>query len=182
MGITLRQVEAGDMTTIKSWLTNENNNIWLDSVFRENVFDDTRIAIMLMKKSNKTYIYEAQGKMAGVIGLTNIDMNNRSGMLWYVLGEKVFAMTGITTEAAKIFTKMCFNEFCLHSINAWSVIDNKASCRILEKNGFKLIGRQRECHYVGNIYKDRLLFDITIEDFNKLSLLSGYKLNNSNWL
>jgi len=168
MGITLRQVEANDITTIKSWLANKNNNIWLDSMFREDAFDDIRIAVMFMKKSNKTYIYEVHGKMAGIVGLTDIDLNNRSGMLWYVLGDKAFARTGITTEAVKIFTKMCFNEFGLHSIHAWSVIDNKASCRILEKNGLKLIGRQRECHYMGNIYKDRLLFDITIEDFNKL--------------
>ena len=53
----------------------------------------------------------------------------------------------------------------LRAINAWVVDGNAASVRILEKIGFRRIGRQRQCHRIEGRRRDRLLFDMVSTEF-----------------
>jgi RimJ/RimL family protein N-acetyltransferase len=167
MEISIRHMEIDDIRIVKPWIEEKKNHIWLDTPLQTDTMDEKELAIMLLKKSNKVYIFQVSDKPSGIVALANIDMTNRSGMLWYLLGDKSLAGRGVTSEAVKSFLKISFGEFGLHSINAWSVADNKASCRILQKSGFREIGRQRECHYMEGVFKDRLLYDITIGDIRK---------------
>ena len=49
--------------------------------------------------------------------------------------------------------------------NAWAADGNTGSIRILERNGFRPIGRQRMCHVIGGRQVDRLLFDLLTSEW-----------------
>jgi RimJ/RimL family protein N-acetyltransferase len=53
-----------------------------------------------------------------------------------------------------------FSALGLGAVSAWVVDGNTPSLRILERNSFKFIGRQRMCHVLGGAPRDRLLFDL----------------------
>ena len=59
---------------------------------------------------------------------------------------------------------MGFKVLGLQAINAWTVESNGPSIRVLEQNQFRLIGRQRRCHYIDGFPFDRLLFDLLAEE------------------
>ena len=166
MDVTVRNMDIKDIGIVKRWLTNKDNHIWLDSSFHREHMDDKELAIMLLKKENKMYMFEVEGKVVGIVGLNRIDMVNRCGIFWIISGNKAYAGYGLGVKVIKIVLGICFNELGLHSVYSWAVDTNKGGrARILEKVGFRLIGRQRECHFMDNVYRDRLWYDIIKEDF-----------------
>ena len=66
---------------------------------------------------------------------------------------------GLATRAVNELLTEAFGAG-LRAIAAWAVDSNTPSIRVLERNGFRLIGRQRRCHVVDGQARDRLLFDL----------------------
>jgi RimJ/RimL family protein N-acetyltransferase len=62
-----------------------------------------------------------------------------------------------------------FNELGLEAISAWTVEANHPSIRVLEKNRFRYMGKQRACHVANGTVMDRLLFDLLSEDYPQYS-------------
>jgi RimJ/RimL family protein N-acetyltransferase len=52
-----------------------------------------------------------------------------------------------------------FRDLGLHTVNTW-VVEHNPSLRIIERLGFRLIGRQRQSHCIDGRAYDRLLFDL----------------------
>jgi RimJ/RimL family protein N-acetyltransferase len=96
----------------------------------------------------------------GVVGLSDIHPRFRTALLWYALGQPRFAGRGLTGRAAAEVVRLGFHELELAAIQAWAVEGNEASLRILERIGFRAVGRQRRCHLIDGQLRDRLLFDI----------------------
>jgi ribosomal-protein-alanine N-acetyltransferase len=51
-----------------------------------------------------------------------------------------------------------FGELGLHRLEAGTLVDNAASRRVLEKNGFEHIGLARRYLHIGGDWRDHLLF------------------------
>jgi RimJ/RimL family protein N-acetyltransferase len=83
---------------------------------------------------------EYQGQFVGCISATvgQFEYNN-SAELGYWIG-KCFWNLGITTEAVKQFSESLFCTNKLNRLFVSVVAQNKASIRVLEKNGFSLEG------------------------------------------
>ena len=47
-------------------------------------------------------------------------------------------------------------------------MDHNQSLRIIERLGFRFIGRQRQCHYIDGRPYDRLLFDLLASEHQEL--------------
>jgi RimJ/RimL family protein N-acetyltransferase len=99
------------------------------------------------------------------VALSDIDRVFRTGRLWYVLGDKRFAGRGLTSRAVADLVREGFGPVRLEAINAWAVVENRPSIRILESNGFRLIGYQRRCHRIDGRPVDRALFDLLATEF-----------------
>ncbi len=82
-----------------------------------------------------------------------------------MLGDKGVANQRHTTAAVSRLLAIGFNELSLRAISAWAVEANHPSIRVLEKNGFRYIGKQRACHIVNGTVMDRLLFDLVSDEY-----------------
>ena len=62
-----------------------------------------------------------------------------NAMLSYCVFEKTYWNKGIASEAVSLFLKEVRSKFELHTIGAFTFSVNRASQRVLEKNGFRLV-------------------------------------------
>ena len=174
MDTLLRDIVPTDIPTIKPWLIDPQNAKWLDPFFQNESLRDEQLALFLMRREKKNYLIIYHDIPVGLIGLTDIDTINKSASIWSVLGHMSYRRKGITSLAYVLTLKKAFFELNLHSVNAW-VADTNFSIRIFEKLGFYKIGRQRQCHMLDGILKDRILFDILHINFDEAALLALLK-------
>ena len=69
---------------------------------------------------------------------------------------------GIATKAVKLMLDEAFTKLGLHRVTAWVYAPNKASSRVLEKNGFTLEGVQREAVLCEGTPTDHLMYGLLV--------------------
>ena len=143
------------------WLAQEENYQWLDFGNSRQIFTPALLKIMAQRETHFLRLYTAHSDDTpiGIVGLNNVDRNFRTAMLWGVAGDKSYRYRGYTGIAASGLLTLAFRDLGLHSVNTW-VVDHNSSQRTVERLGFRFIGRQRQCHYIGGRAYDRLLFDL----------------------
>ena len=162
----LRSVESDDIDVVFGWLTDECNSKWLD-------FGHGRplqtLALKLMLREDwyvlRLFVPSDGQAPVGIVGLSDVNRRHRTAMLWYVLGVRAHGGRGYTTQAVSRLLADAFGELELGAISAWTVESNVASRRVLERNGFQLIGSQRQCHWLDGRMVDRLWFDLLSREF-----------------
>lgn len=158
----LRPVEKSDFDLVASWMTAEENYKWLDFGQGIQALNPMLLGFMLKRRFHSMWVYTADDDVTpiGVVGLANVDRTFKTAELWYVLGEKSYAGKGYATRAVSKDLTIAFDELGLEAIHAWAVDKNTASVRVLEKCGFRFLGRQRSCHHVDGEVRDRLHYDL----------------------
>ena len=97
---------------------------------------------------------DVDGKLAGGIGLIlNGDVYIKSAEIGYWVGEQYWGK-GIATEAVRQMTEYAFYYFDLVRLYAEVFETNKASMRVLEKNGYYLEGVRRKAVFKNNVLMD----------------------------
>ena len=120
--------------------TEEHGKAWLEKVV--NALPAINMAI------------EADGKLVGGIGLIlNGDVYIKSAEIGYWLGEQYWGK-GIATEAVRQMTEYAFYYFDLVRLYAEVFETNKASMRVLEKNGYYLEGVRRKAVFKNDVLMD----------------------------
>ena len=76
--------------------------------------------------------------VVGLMDLT-LDDDRRQAELGYALSPTVWGY-GIASEAAKAMVDWGFTKLCLDAIVARALVNNPASCRVLQKTGFRRVG------------------------------------------
>ena len=162
MKLTLEQC------TIRPWRMDDaaslarhanNRKVWLslrDKFPHPYTSEDARKFLEATVKSEPItdFCIEVNGAAVGGIGIhLVIDVHRHTAELGYWLGEEFWAR-GIMTEAVGAFTGFCFDTFSLRRIYAEPFANNRASARVLEKNGFVFEGCLKN-----NVMKDRKLLD-----------------------
>jgi ribosomal-protein-alanine N-acetyltransferase len=95
----------------------------------------------------------------GVISLKGIDIVNKKASLGYWIGEEYWDK-GIATVAVQLIISYTFSELGLKEIYAFVFPENKASIRVLEKNGMNHVGEINEYHSLTGIYRTSLKYMI----------------------
>ena len=120
--------------------TEENGRAWLDKVVEPEPVINMAI--------------DVDGEAVGGIGLIlNGDVYIKSAEIGYWLGESFWGK-GISTEAVGQMTEYAFYYFDLVRLYAEVFESNKASMRVLEKNGYYLEGVRRKA-----VFKNEKLMD-----------------------
>jgi RimJ/RimL family protein N-acetyltransferase len=98
--------------------------------------------------------YKAKSKprnnvvLVGAISLKNMDLVNKKASLGYWIGEQYWGR-GIATECVSMIIDYAFSaELGLKELSAYVFPENKASIRVLEKNGMRKIGEVNEYHKI----------------------------------
>lgn len=126
--------------------TLEDAKKWIRKILKEN---------RKKKPTRIEFAIETDGKTVGRIGLGEIETHK--AVIGYWLGKRYWGK-GIMTKAIKLVTNFGFEKLKLRRIYAHVFPFNKASMRILEKNGYKLEGILRKEVKKGNKLIDTHLF------------------------
>ena len=101
--------------------------------------------------------------LVGAIGLNNIDLVNKKANLGYWIGEQYWGR-GIASECIRLIIDYAFSaELGLKEVLAYVFPENKASIRVLEKNGMKNKGEVNEYHKISKRYRNSLKYVIVLE-------------------
>jgi [ribosomal protein S5]-alanine N-acetyltransferase len=70
---------------------------------------------------------------------------------------------GLATSAVADVVEFAFSEAALHRLEAGTLVDNHASQRVLEKNGFERFGLARKLLRVNGEWRDHVLYERVVE-------------------
>jgi ribosomal-protein-alanine N-acetyltransferase len=70
---------------------------------------------------------------------------------------------GLASQAVAAVVELAFGKGRLHRLQAGTLVDNLASQRVLEKNGFERIGLARRYLHIGGAWRDHILFQRTVD-------------------
>jgi RimJ/RimL family protein N-acetyltransferase len=118
-------------------------------------------------QKNESYaIFKKDGdELIGDIGLSFIDLYNRSAMLGVMVHGERNRGEGYGTEAILLFLKHAFIDLNLESLWLGTWDYNAGAMRVYERIGFKPIGRRRKARVVGDRRYDEIMMDMISEEY-----------------
>lgn len=159
----LAPLDDATVPIVAEWLRREDVYSWLDFGLGLQRISLPALKMMAQRDIHCLRVHTAEGEDGppiGIVGLSNISKPFRTATIWAVLGDRRYGGRGHTYRATARLLTHAFRALGLASVNAWAVETNVASQRILRRLGFRLIGRQRQCHLIDGRLCDRLLFDL----------------------
>lgn len=103
------------------------------------------------------------GRLIGNAGIRLGSAGSHEAEIGYELAPEEWGH-GYATEAARAIVRFGFEELGLHRIGAWTVADNTASARVLEKVGMTVEGRLRDYQRFKGRYWDVVMYGMIRED------------------
>lgn len=154
---------------VAGWLARKENYQWLDFGNGRQVITPALLKIMAQRETHFLRVYTAPRDHTpiGIAALNNVDRAFKSATFWGAAGDKSFRNRGYGTLAGSKFLTLAIRELGLETINTW-VVEHNPSLRIIERLGFRFIGRQRKCHYIDGRPYDRLMFDLLASEHREL--------------
>jgi len=105
--------------------------------------------------------HKTQQKAIGRIDLGGFEMRSMGDIAYHIAGD--YWNQGLTTEAVAAVTDFGLNKLLLHRIQAFLMPLNKASIRVLEKNGYAQEGVLRKYRF-GKGFHDAAVLSILREE------------------
>ena len=167
--LLLRSVTEGDAEDIFEY--SKNPAVGLNAGWKPHeTIEDTRELMRLIfigQPVSFGIVLPENGKMIGTLGLINDPKREFDGarMLGYSLSED-YKGRGYMTEAVAAVIDYSFHQDGIELISAYCYPHNKASQRVIEKNGFSYEGRlaKAELLFNGQLL-DNLLYSLTREAY-----------------
>lgn len=100
----------------------------------------------------------------GVIGLTNLNKNDKNAETGYWLAQLYWGR-GFIPEAVTLILGFAFDTLKLHRVYAVTHSGNSRSIRVLEKAGFTLEGTWRKASQIDNVWSDVYAWGILEEEW-----------------
>jgi len=101
----------------------------------------------------------------GNIGLSSIDLVNRTGEYGVLIGNKDYWNKGVALEASMLIIKHAFNELNLNRIWCGTLESNIGMRKLAEKIGMKPEGVRKEAIFKSGRYQDVHNFGLLKTDF-----------------
>lgn len=162
---TIEPMEQEHVALVASWLTRADVTQWLDFGRGRQSLPAAALTIMLRQDAHRLWLVrEPGGEPVGIVALAEISPAFGTAVLWYAVGAVNARGRGVATAAVAAALEQAFGPLALHAVQAWIVDGNEASRRVLDRNGFRHVGRQRACHVIAGERHDRVLFDRLADD------------------
>jgi [ribosomal protein S5]-alanine N-acetyltransferase len=98
-------------------------------------------------------------RLVGIVSLKNIDSDNKKANVGYWIGEQHWD-NGLATESVALVINYAFSVLGLEEISAYVYSENKASIRVLERNGMTKKEEVNEYNQMSGRYKNTIKFAI----------------------
>ena len=140
----------------------ERLRVWLPWVDSSRTVEDRKNFIRgALKQFAQNNGFQAgiwhEGRLAGVVGHLGIDWENRSTSLGYWLGEE-FQGQGLVTTACRALVDHAFKELGLNRVSIACATENRKSCAIPERLGFRREGVQRQAEWLYDHFVDHMVY------------------------
>ena len=112
-------------------------------------------------------IENLEGEYVGIIHFNEIDERHGTFELGMMLVRK-FRNKGYGKSAMKLLLEYAFNERRLNKCNADCIDCNVASVSLIKSLGFKQEGEIRESIFLGGVFRNRLLFGMTVKEYREI--------------
>lgn len=156
---------------IAEWLSEKDNHQWLDFGGGEKAPSRPLLKVLLGRDAHEWRLFtdDEDDRPIGVVGLSEVDREFGTATMWVVLGDKDLGGRGYGTRACARILDLGFGELGLGSIRTWVVETNHRSRRMVEKVGFRPVGRLRCCHTIDGEPLDRCLYDLLADEHHSLA-------------
>jgi RimJ/RimL family protein N-acetyltransferase len=154
---------------VAGWLAEKQNYQWLDFGDGRQLVSPEWLKIATQRGTYVLRLFTSDGNDApiGVVGLSNVNRHFRTANIWVVIGDKSYAGQGYASRATSKMLTLGFVEMGLHAIHTW-IVEHNPSIRVAERVRFRMIGRQRQCHYIDGRAYDRLWFDLLATEHEEI--------------
>lgn len=98
-----------------------------------------------------------EGELVGVIGLKDIDHQDRKAHVGYWIGKE-FRSRGIASEALELVCQFSLETLKLNRLYTRVLENNPASMKVLLKNGFSIEGYERDSMFLDGKFISMFLF------------------------
>jgi RimJ/RimL family protein N-acetyltransferase/GrpB-like predicted nucleotidyltransferase (UPF0157 family) len=177
MNVSIRRWQNEDASVIAEILNNkkitDNLRDGLPYPYTENDGFEF-INAMLNADPNTTFAFAitVDGETAGSIGAVRQgNIHNQTAEMGYYISEKYWGK-GVCTQAVKQLCAYMFENTDIIRIYAEPFADNKASCRVLEKAGFKYEGTLRSNAVKNGVLNDMNMYSLIRRPANDLSQMT----------
>lgn len=157
---TITPLQPEHFELVAAWLSRPEINQWLTPDWRGREATPSILAIAMRNRRNRMFLVLHEQTPCGLVALADIDTADRVAMPWYLLGDQRFSRRGVITQAVQLVNRIAFGEMALASLYAWIMEGNIASRRVLEKAGFREVGRLRKAANHNGQQVDRVYFDL----------------------
>ena len=158
----LKPVDTPDLLQlVGEWLAHKENYQWLDFGDGRQLVSAEWLKLAMQRGTYVLRVFTSNGadRPIGVVGLSNVSSHFKTASIWVVLGDRAHAGQGYASRALSRMLTVGFSELGLRSIHTW-IVDDDRSIHLARRVNFRLIGTQRQCHYIDGRPYDRLWFDL----------------------
>jgi RimJ/RimL family protein N-acetyltransferase len=165
--VNLRVAEKDDLPLIAEWLN--NHEFFNYAPFPQKSRAELERQYDSLPSESKWFIGEK--KDCSRVGLVYHELEGSQMEIGYALlpSER---NKGYGTEAITIIVDYLFLTRQIVRIQATTDLKNKASCRVLERNGFKCEGTIRKAGFVRGQWRDEYLYSILREEWKEPKILT----------
>jgi len=169
--ITLRPTSIKDAPLLVQWYNDEDNVKFMSTIVR--CYHHTLKSVTQeLKASNpdyeRTFIILKNGKPIGEAGIDDLDLHDKRGEVYILIGDKSEQGKGYGLIAMKKLVAYAFKTLKLNSLFATATIKNLSSIKTLQKVGFRKVGIRKEYHHLNGKFYDEVLFELLKRDFRNL--------------
>jgi len=163
--IVLKQLELADTPDIFNTIDSQREHLgpFLPFVETTKQLSDTQAFVESVVNSPKdrleyTFTIRVNGRMAGLLGLKDIDRANRKTEIGYWLSRD-FLGRGIMTRSVSTLCDFAFRELDINRIQIKCAVTNSASRNIPHRLGFQLEGIERDGELLtGGVFTDLAVY------------------------
>lgn len=170
--INIRKFEKNDIENKVKWINDKSNNEFLHYDLPLE-YDKTLKWYNANKDRKDRYdaVIEYDKVPVGIIGLLNIDFKNLKAEYYITMGENQYKGKGIAYGASKKVIEYGFYELNLNKIYLYTEVENIVGQKLFNKLGFYKEGLIKEDLIINGIKKDRYIYGIFKEQWNRSSEL-----------
>lgn len=115
---------------------------------QQDIFEAKQLRLAICNKMDQTI---------GLIDVFDFDIKNKRAGIGILIKDEDNRKQGFGKEALELLVNYCFKTLHLHQVYANISVNNSASLKLFETNGFKKIGLKKDWSFDGKIYTDEFL-------------------------
>lgn len=160
-------VLPSDMAAVHRWICDEKARAWLDLGGGRQTLSTRELFLLLTSPRNHARLFRAPegGEPLGLSCLTDVTNLMGSADIWGMRGLYARGPRHMAAASMLLMLADGFIDYDRAVIGSWIADGNIFSVGMHERLGMRQTGRQRARHRIGDAYYDRLLFDMTRDEF-----------------